>query len=455
MKGINYTMSLKIENLKLLISVVFSAIIVLLKNCYYNNIPIFLIYILYFFSFFWLKKTESKLLFYIFIVPFSSGNLLYFINVVFYGLLFLECIKNRDDKNNSSKKSLFFISCIGLIFFEFVHFFTSSFFGYSDNIIKLLGFSLCTIGLTIIVKIKIDFILYRKIIYSWTLGIFVLFIGMLIVQNRAISFLYNNVRLGLEYGTNAFKNSIIIQNSNTIGAFCLIGMTGSLLLIRSEKKLSYVCFILNLIIGLFTGSRAFILFSFLVILSYIILFNSNKISIKKLIIFLLSAMCLILLNNKYHLFSYFAELFENRFIEEDFSGGRIDIYLKYFSFFASNLSLLIYGVGLQSYFSKISFITNDVFYMAHNPLIEIIASWGIIGLLNSLLFFYSMYKDYVFISKISIYNKAKCLFPFFAFILSTSSIMFFCGYYYMYAIIILTIYSSKYIVNACFLNDET
>lgn len=187
------------------------------------------------------------------------------------------------------------------------------------------------------------------------------------------------------------------NNPNDL-AMMLVFAISVLLIILDKTKNKYSIILMIIIItffGLLTQSRVFIfgwILIFVVItvqeLLMIIYMNKIRVNLRVILGIVLLVMILIFFNSFQEAFS--ASL--DRIIHArhgDISGSRFEIWQMYYNSFMNNKDLLLFGVGL----SNTSALGNG--HVAHNFIIELLASWGIFGLVIIVLLYSQIFKTEV------------------------------------------------------------
>ncbi len=368
----------------------------LLKDGFKMAIPTTYFYLLYSLGFFSLRRTELIQLF-VFLIPLSNGQLLYYLNVIFPIMLI---IKNIEYIKIDRAMIIGFL----LILWEAVHVLQNSFLGYSESIIKLIGFSLCVISVTISITNKNIRKNYQSIIYSWTIG-FGSFCFILLVKYINYYGLGNFQEIVRRFGwipksldissTSLFINPNSLGKLVTLTVFCLI----TLLKYEKHRKLRMIFGILYFIIfGLMSGSRSSVLVFSLLFTFYImeslLSFNKNK---KTLLTVTIVSLIMVFFVTTY--MNSTLDMISNRVENEDFSGLRFSIYNEYFDVLTQSGNI-IFGYGMQNYNDKLGIKASS-----HNFFIEIISIWGIIGLIIVLFWFIMLYKSLDISKYVSIKNN--------------------------------------------------
>lgn len=183
-------------------------------------------------------------------------------------------------------------------------------------------------------------------------------------------------------------------NPNTLGIICVLSTTGLLQLrmAQKNKKIDIILMILLLTLATLTASRTYFVCLIIMIFLFII---GQKGTVRKKIGFILSiavvaTVALVLLNLIFpELFAYFV----GRFMVDDITTGRDVLMVKYHEFIMDNPSVLLFGVGLNSFGDKLINVYRVTGNVPHNSIQEIIAAWGIPGLIMITLLFVVIIVD--------------------------------------------------------------
>ena len=153
-----------------------------------------------------------------------------------------------------------------------------------------------------------------------------------------------------------------------------------LVLNGSPKKKSDTLMMLTLLIfGTLTASRTFIICLLLMIL---LVFMGQKYGKTKLKYFGIAIIAAIFILSVLSIFfPDQLEFYISRFFEKDITTGRDDLMVSYNRFITKNPSVMFFGVGLQDLGNKLVNIYRVASNVPHNSIQEIMAAWGIEGLL--------------------------------------------------------------------------
>ncbi|UTB77167.1 hypothetical protein A2I62_00615 [Staphylococcus carnosus] len=188
-------------------------------------------------------------------------------------------------------------------------------------------------------------------------------------------------------------------------------------------------------VGLLTLSRTFLLVMALVMLIY--LFTSvgarNIFSI-----FTFIAVILIFIIILYSNEGLYDSLYNRIFETDDISGSRFLIYSQYTAILFSHFSILLFGVGMQNYMEKFSELDNLINQSTHNVLLEVLSSWGVIGLLIVIILF-SLIIMQSKVKKLKNSKRIIILLPFLVVVLSAFFGQFFISYYHTFSITIFSL----------------
>ncbi|WP_438296702.1 O-antigen ligase family protein [Sporosarcina sp. FA15] len=184
------------------------------------------------------------------------------------------------------------------------------------------------------------------------------------------------------------------NNSNIFGTMLSFAIANLLVITLLNKKFSLtvsIFIMLLLTFGFMTQSRSFMLATSITFLYIVIVsLTNNKLNKKYLyatIFIILCTMVYMILNQDTILSKIFNSTMD-RIINprgDDISGGRLEIWTNYLDILFSNNTYLFWGMGdYKSY---------GLTVVAHNAFIEVVVSWGVIGLLIIIsLFIYVWYN---------------------------------------------------------------
>lgn len=229
---------------------------------------------------------------------------------------------------------------------------------------------------------------YTKVFRSMSLTTvcvcFIILIAQMKVYNyRSINVLFSGVfRFG--YGTDVTKMSVGF-NPNYLAYICLACIEGlAFNIIRKKHRFIDILLIVLLgFFGLFTMSKKFILCA---VIFLVLLFLASDKAKSKIRIFLVST--LLVLSIGLILYYCFPTIYENlisRFNADDLSTGRESIFQFYMNELTSDIKLLLFGVGLQSYEYKL-LTTYPGASIPHNGFQELLVMWGVFGLVVFVIF---------------------------------------------------------------------
>lgn len=198
-------------------------------------------------------------------------------------------------------------------------------------------------------------------------------------------------------------DSSIHMNPNTLGMVCSVAITLIILLIvRGESKLLVASCLWFTSIGLLTLSKTyyFSLVFIFVCTAFYFAYQNKKILRSLLGILGLGFLFFIMKNQ---IPSGLIENLVRRFSEGEFTTGRTEIFNSYNQVLADNPAWIVLGSGLQNYSIKAGMEMS-----IHNAIQQIYFTWGIFGLIVSLMFFYQVFT----IPKLSINKEMINLFYF-------------------------------------------
>jgi len=200
---------------------------------------------------------------------------------------------------------------------------------------------------------------------------------------NVITFMLNLRRLGALSEASADRLQITggMVQTNSLGVICVL-ITAALLQLRNigKKKKSDTLMMLTLLIfGTLTASRTFIICLLLMILLVFMGQKDGKTKLKYFGIAIIAAIFILSVLSIF--FPDQLEFYISRFFEKDITTGRDDLMVSYNRFITKNPSVMFFGVGLQDLGNKLVNIYRVASNVPHNSIQEIMAAWGIEGLL--------------------------------------------------------------------------
>ncbi|WP_114603552.1 O-antigen ligase family protein [Staphylococcus sp. EZ-P03] len=392
---------------------------------------------------FLLVSTSHLMGLYLFLIPLSSGMVLYLTNVLFLIFIIIH-FRGKLDANKN------FIIISLLILFESIHVFINVNLGLDESIIKLLGFSACLLlfGFIKTLAKNINVTATLNFLIAGVLGFILITTGIYMFKYNISTFFTEIKRFGfVPYKKEEGLEGLII-NPNTVGKYCAF-------IISSILTLNYFRIIkLNLlrisiitvfsIVGLLTLSRSFLLVMILILVMYL-WFSIRSGRVFPVFVFgvVLTIFAVILITNTELYMSLTNRIFES----DDISGSRFTIYSIYISILMSNGWLLLFGTGMQNYVEKYAKYDYLIDQATHNILLEVVSIWGVIGLLLVALLLVRILSNSM-LGNIRSIDRYILLLPFFVVIISALFGQFFISYYHTFGIAIfsLVILSSNGVV---------
>lgn len=372
---------------------------------------------------------------YLYLILLSSGGVLYLVNMLFFISIIIYF-------RNEIKFDITLIFIFGIIFIESIHVLVNNSLGIEESIIKLFGFSAClllfgfirSLSKVIDIKATLNFLIYGL------LGFTIITTGIYLFKYGIGNYFTEIRRFGfVPYKTEEGIGGLII-NPNTLGKYCAF-VIASILTLNTFGKIKlniWYIFVLAMvaIVGLLTLSRTFLLVVALVMIIYLftnVLGNKSVLSLFAFII-VISIFCIILYSNQ----SLYDSLYHRIFETDDISGSRLLIYSQYAAILFSHVSIFLFGVGMQNYVEKFSRLDTLISQSTHNVLLEVLSSWGIVGLLIIVILF-SLIIVQSKVTNLKISKRIIILLPFFVVIISALFGQFFISYYHTFSIAIFSL----------------
>ncbi|WP_462211487.1 O-antigen ligase family protein [Staphylococcus hominis] len=368
---------------------------------------------------------------FVMLIPICSGNVLYFLNVIFMITLIIKYFKNI--KINFSILLILIISI-----FESIHIFINIYNGYYESVIYLIGFILCLFSFGIITS-TVKYFDKIKSFYFFVAGYITFSIITAIKYYKKFgTFDTSNTvkRFGFAAETTENDPSQLLINPNTIGVYSAFIIIGLLVLIYFKKTkvnfLNILILAIAFFIGMLTVSRTFILI-LLICLGILIIINLNK-KYGYLFIICVTTIVILLWNS-----SLVSNIKSRIFDSSDISGSRFGIYSQYINVFLENNKVFLFGVGMQDYTKKIQKYNLLVDSSTHNLELECITIWGIMGLITVLiLFMYVIFQCANFEDK-SLKMLIIKILPLVCIFISTQFGQYFISYYHTFGFTLLGI----------------
>lgn len=375
--------------------------------------------------------TDKKNIFgvYLGLLLMSSDILLYVLNVIFILTLIIKY------RNHLSKAySNVFILC--LILMESVHVLLNSMLGYEDNIFKLLGFSLCLIPFIFIRQIEKEIDIKKTFNYLLVGFIFysVITICTYTVHYNIFNFFEEVRRFGYLYRLD--NRFALIENPNTLGKYSAFIISCYIVLIYlgtlKRNLINSTLIIFVGIIGALTLSKSFLLMLLVMFLIYLLMLALER----RFLNLFVSVISIMMVYTIIHLgFDKLIQEISVRLNEtDDISSGRLYIYEQYINYILNRDGVLIYGIGLQDYLEKLRLFDSSFNQSSHNLIIEIIISWGLIGmiLIGTYLIIYLLGSTNFIHSNLM--EKVIRLLPFISLVIAAMFSQFFASYYHTFGI---------------------
>lgn len=321
----------------------------------------------------WLGSTSEQLAFAASCIPFS---------VAFqykYAILILAVAILAKNKWRLRRSGLF-ILVMGMMAWELWH----AFYGYFEYVEFLRDFAeLILLG--IVTSIDMDDLDHKLIIRSLVVSVVGVCLIMLIMQMQQFGFdlvaVFARSARSFRFGQSNMESGTYALNfnANNLGFICNLSTCGCLLLAarKEHRREDWSLAICSVVFSLMTMSRAAIVCIIAVFAVYLLL--SERTAAKKItagvggILMMLAALVLIQI--------FMPSVFDNimeRFQREDVWNGRGSLLLFYGRFLFSSWAYLLFGIGMQQIFEKVSpfYPVHDV---PHNGIQEVWVAWGIVG----------------------------------------------------------------------------
>ena len=281
-----------------------------------------------------------------------------------------------------------FILLIFIILWEALHIFIPPF-----SVAEYARHMVCYIILWIIIFDKNTKFDYPLVLITFAaITLFVLF--DILVQTLALfdysftAIISEGLRFGDVNDLIANQTLNLSNNQNFIGVLCALSI-GSLLVVafnNYNKKTLIGCLLGMLILvvfGLLTQSRTFILLLAICIIGSVFYYNkSKKLNFLFFIIIASILLCATYFITKLLIPNVLNNVI-NRFLVDDISSGRVDIFRNYNDLILSSDKIFFFGIGMQSILEKVNVSSN----VPHNALQTAFLVWGFLGVITVLLIF--------------------------------------------------------------------
>ena len=193
----------------------------------------------------------------------------------------------------------------------------------------------------------------------------------------SVTLLFSGVfRLG--YGIDETRMSVGF-NPNYLAYICICCISGLVYIVyKKRQNLFDTLFIAMLsVFGLLTMSKKFVLCLLIMFVLFFLCWEGFEIKgkIKSLLLTIAIIIPVVFIMQRVFPTAYDALIL--RFGESDMSTGRNDIFAYYTEMLLSDPNLLMFGVGLQGYETKL--LTNYNLSIPHNAFQELLVMWGIPG----------------------------------------------------------------------------
>jgi len=239
------------------------------------------------------------------------------------------------------------------------------------------------------------------------------------------------IRIGL---TNQFISGLSTTfNPNEMGVFLCLAMSLVFTLLNRSQVNRFsglVLLILLFFLGLLSQSRGFLI-SLLLMLSYFILFTSKSIRsfLNRLFILVISSAFTWVIYER--LLFNTVNAFVLRFSATDVTNGRVGILLGYYNLWLSDLRAFFIGYSQQTY--QMFGLRAGIANVAHNAIMELLISWGIIGTILTIMWVIILVKkQLLFRGKIAFAKIDKVIFlPLFTLVVLVQNGQFISNYSYV------------------------
>lgn len=328
-------------------------------------------------------KKENMLKYFIMFNCFSSNILLYIFNITF-GVIYL--VRNKDKIELNNGKILIVLGIIealhstvlllnknlsfSVLFQQILTLITFMFFAFiiDDEEVKRQSKELINVYIKTTICVAIVLLIKRIDYYG---------INKMLKLANGIGTLATDTIYSIYFNSNSVSSNI---------ALALVLRIATMLKEQKLKKIYILEIIIMLILGLLTFSLSFLVYILVIMLLLLIyeIFFKKKFKILLILVVVLFMLMIVYISLKDSMiFKNIQEVYQKSLMAKDISNGRIEIYNYYISIIKDNLLVFLFGSGLNTY-NKIDYSNSEGLMsnnlVTHNAFLEIIMSWGIIGL---------------------------------------------------------------------------
>ena len=283
---------------------------------------------------------------------------------------------------------------LAIAVWELLHCFSTSF-----DIVKFLVYIVPFIVLAVLIASDVKELDYPFIVRAFaysTLGItLILFIRVLFFADFNFALALSQLqRMGsdLHSGIEEVAVSGGQINPNSLGIIAVLASTGLMQLrsVNKSKKSDMIVMCATLALAALGTSRTYL--ACLVLMVILLVFSEKGTIVNKLrlilVLFLVIAVAVVAMAI---LFPETFAFYITRFLTEDITTGRDDLFKNYHYFIENNPKVMFFGVGLQDFGDRLINYYRVANNGPHNFVQEIVVAWGIPGLLLLAIQFFSMY----------------------------------------------------------------
>lgn len=189
-------------------------------------------------------------------------------------------------------------------------------------------------------------------------------------------------RLGFETERQKLSTNTGEINPNTLGIICVLATTGLMQLrTKSKDRKSDILLAITLMVfGALTSSRTYLV-CLVAMFMLLVCAQEGGFKSKLRLIGTIFMVLIIALSILYLLFPDLLQYYFSRFLEEDITTGRFTLMKIYHNFIMSDPKVLFFGIGLNKFDEKVLSVYRVTSrHVPHNGIQELVASWGLPGL---------------------------------------------------------------------------
>lgn len=231
---------------------------------------------------------------------------------------------------------------------------------------------------------------YGRIVRSLAISAIVVCITILVYQLRVLTINDIAIQRFGEIAVTEESEFSASLNPNVLAIICILPASCLFQLIarKESKPIDFVLLITLSLFAAMTMSIKVVVFGLLVLI--LVAIDQKKIrTILKWVIFAAIAVTVVvLILNAY--FPNLIKVYSERFLSDDISNGRIDLFVAYSKFLVEEPWHLLFGIGIQNNITRV--VSMGFELVPHNGIQELFVVWGIPGAIAFMAFLVSFFK---------------------------------------------------------------